>query len=58
MLNLDEAAIPEWSMAVVGFVNADGQQAFKYYITKGAPGSSVTHALEAIKHDVLHLIGE
>jgi hypothetical protein len=54
LLKLDEEAIPEWAIVMVGHVKSDGKEAFAYFITDPAPSAHVVYALESIKHDALH----
>lgn len=54
LVNLEETSIPEWSCVMVGYLNADGQQAFKYSLQGEASFSPIVFALENIIHDMLH----
>ena len=56
IVKLDEKAIPEWTLIMVGHVKEDGKQAFAYYVTDRAPGSQVVYALESIKLEALQML--
>ena len=53
LVDLDQKSIPEWYVVVVGHVNADGDQAYKYHIAGDVQYGSIFYALEGIKHTMI-----
>ena len=53
LVHLDEHSIPEWYVIVVGHINEQGEQAFKFHISGDVQYGAVFFALESIKHRMI-----
>lgn len=52
-MDLEETAIPEWYMVVVGHLGGEGDQAYKYHIAGEYSVASVNFAIDGIKHRLI-----
>lgn len=54
LVKLEQEVVPEWAVTVVGYVNTEGQRAYKYIAVGEVSLDPVVYALESVKHDFLH----
>lgn len=51
---LSEGVIPEFGITIVGFINSDGEEGFKYATHGESNVANIVGLMEMCSHDMLH----